>query len=189
MNLYDLDAHLDELQRRLDEVNLLIEETKPLSALIAPSEEHLALLEEKQAIEGTMESLNFDMEELMEQMAKGIRNLEADYQSYKNEELYFNKKKKNAEYSIKARKAFMKYIMEKHGQKSVKAGNFTVSIRNNGGKLPLSYMARPEDFPDDFRIVETVIKPNDTAIRAFLDAGGESELFKYEPRGQNLQIK
>ena len=182
-NLYDIDRHIDELFGRLDDVCTELESMPQNTA------EYKAKLEEKAAIECTIESLEYDFADLLEEAVKGIRNLEADMEAYKREQEYYQLKKNDAEYRIKKRKAFIRYLMEKRGEKSLKAGNFTLTIKGNGGKTPITYHTTPEALPEQFRTEQTTYKADDAAIRAFLDAGGTSNLFEYAPRGTNLNIR
>jgi prefoldin subunit 5 len=188
-NLYVVDNNLEQLQAQLDEVNrqidMLNEEPNP-----DPDSEYVqGLLREKQLLEDTIESLRYEFEELLEEMVKGIRNLEADKDAYKREMEYYRRKKDEADASITKRKAFIRFLMDKRDTKLVKAGNFTLQIKTNGGKTPLLYYVRPENLPAEFRKESVTYKADDEAIRAFLDAGGESECFQYGSRGTNLNIR
>lgn len=182
-NLYTIDAEIDNLFQRLDEVN---EELETMPQNTAAYE---AKLEYKRTLEDTIESLEYDFGELLEEAVKGIRNLEADMEAYRREQEYYQRKKNDAECRIKKRKAFIRYLMEKRGEKSLKAGNFTLTIKGNGGKTPITYHTTPEALPEQFRTEQTTYKADDAAIRAFLDAGGTSNLFEYAPRGTNLNIR
>ena len=141
------------------------------------------------AIDDTIESLEYDIEELVAEIAKDILNRTADVKAYAQEEERFHMKRVNSEKIVKDEKDFLLWLMKEHNQKKIQRDGLDIIRANNGGKQPIVYTTDAEDLPEGFKIAKTTYKPDDIAVRAFLDAGGESDLFYYGERGQNVRIK
>lgn len=139
--------------------------------------------------EDTIESLEYDLEQLAEWIAGDIRNADMEAKAYKGEVESWKNKQYRAERRAKAEKNLLMLIMKKAGVFKMDAGNFKLTIANNGGKTPIDYTVNPEELPAKFRIKEVTYKPNDEAIRAYLDGGKSSKFFSYGERGQNLRVK
>lgn len=175
LDILDTIAELKEMQRGLTE--------KP---------EHMSLTEladQIKACEDSIESLGYDLEELAEWLAGDIRNNEMQAAMFKKEADSWKNKQYKAELRAKSGKDFLMYLMSKTGKQKMPAGKFSLTIANNGGKMPISYNVEPENLPGKFRIKQITYKADDSAIRDFLDNGGKSKYFEYGPRGQNLRIR
>ena len=169
-------AELQEMQRGLA--------TKP---------EHMSLEEiadQIQACKDTIESLGYDLEQLAEWLVGNVRNNEMQAAAFKAEAEIWKTKQYKAELRAKSGKEFLHYLMDKVGQKKMNAGKFSLTIANNGGKLPISYNVDDmQDLPSKFRIKTVTYKADDAAIRDFLDNGGKSKYFEYGQRGTSLRIR
>ena len=169
-------AELQEMQRGLA--------TKP---------EHMSLEEiadQIQACRDTIESLGYDLEQLAEWLAGNVRNNEMQAAAFKAEAEIWKTKQYKAELRAKSGKEFLHYLMDKVGQKKMNAGKFSLTIAQNGGKMPINYnIDDMHDLPAKFRIKTVTYKADDAAIREFLDAGGKSKYFEYGQRGTNLRIR
>lgn len=168
----------------LDQRQYLMEEMKnPANFGNAEMEEQLA------ACEDTIESIDLELEDLAEALAADIRNTEMQSKAYSEEADIWKAKQIRADRRAKSEKDLLKYILKHKGVTKTQAGKFKVSLVNNGGKLPIVYnVSAPAELPEEFRTVTTVYKADDLAIREFLDNGGESDLFQYGERGQNVRI-
>ena len=147
------------------------------------------LTEQLAAVEDTLESIDMELEDLAEALAGDIRNTEMQAKAYSDEADIWKAKQIRADRRAKSEKDLLKYILKQSDVTKLQAGKFKVSIVNNGGKLPIEYnVSAPAELPEQFRTETTVYKADDVAIREFLDNGGESDLFHYGQRGQNLRI-
>lgn len=145
--------------------------------------------EDIQAIEDTLESIDLEIGDLAESLAGDIRNNEMEAKAYSEEADVWKAKQISAERRAKSEKDLLKYILKQRDIKKLDAGKFKISIVNNGGKLPIEYnVSSPAELPNRFRSATINYKANDLAIREFLDNGGESDLFHYGQRGQNVRI-
>lgn len=144
--------------------------------------------EDIQAIEDTLESIDLEIGDLAESLAGDIRNNEMEAKAYSEEADAWKAKQISAERRAKSEKDLLKYILKQRDIKKLDAGKFKISIVNNGGKLPIEYEVPPEELPERFKVTILTQKPFDQAIREFLDNGGESDLFHYGQRGQNVRI-
>lgn len=146
------------------------------------------LTERLAAIEDTLEGIDLQLEDLAEALAGDIRNNEMEARAYMEEAEVWKVKQIRAERRAKSEKDLLKYILKQKNVQKLQAGKFKVSIVNNGGKLPIEYNVPPEELPEAFKVTVFTQKPFDQAIREFLDNGGESDLFHYGQRGQNVRI-
>lgn len=170
-----------------------IAELKEMQRGLSEKPEHMSLeeiSEQIQTCEDTIEALGYEVEELAEWIAGDIRNAEMQAAMYKKEAESWKTKQYKAELRAKNGKDFLMYLMSKVGQKKMAAGKFSLTIANNGGKLPISFNVEDmEQLPSKYRIKQVTYKADDAAIRDFLDAGGHSKYFEYGQRGQSLRIR
>lgn len=145
--------------------------------------------EEIQAYEDTLEGLNLTLEELGENLAAYAHNAEIEANAYAQEAARWHDKMQAADARAKRAKDLLMWIMKRKDVSRLKAGLWNVSIAKNGGKLPIVYNCPPEELPEFYRIEQVTYKPDTSAIRGYLDAGGTSELFGYGERGEHLRIK
>jgi hypothetical protein len=81
----------------------------------------------------------------------------------------------------------MREAMERTGRKRVETPRYTLSVRTNGGKCPMT--VNPEMIPDSFMRIETVRSPDKDMIRAELESGGTVEGATLLPRGTRLDLR
>lgn len=173
-----------DILQLLDQRQYLMEELKNPANF--GSEE---LTEALAACEDKIEGIDLQLEDLAEALAGDIRNTEMQAKAYGEEADAWKSKQINAERRAKSEKDLLKYILKQKGVTKTQAGKFKVSLVTNGGKLPIEYnINAPAELPEEFRTMTTVYKADDAAIREFLDNGGQSELFHYGERGQNVRI-
>lgn len=177
-----------EVLEKLDDLAKLNE---TLELLKGRPEECEDIRQEIIAIEDTIESLEFDVTDLADQLTRNIANLEMEEDAYKKEAKKWAEKATLAEARVKREKDFLKYILESNGITKLQAGLFKLTVAKNGGKAPIRFHdgVTPEDLPDEFRREIVTYKPDDKAIRDYLDAGGKSDLFQYGERGTSLRIR
>lgn len=170
-----------------------IQELREMQRGLTEKPEHMSLEEITdtiQACEDSIESLGYDLEELAEWLAGDVRNNEMQAAAFKKEADLWKTKQYKAELRAKSDKDFLTYLMQKVGQKKMSAGKFSLTIANNGGKLPINFnIDDMEQLPSKYRIKQVTYKADDAAIRDFLDNGGKSKYFEYGQRGQSLRIR
>lgn len=173
-----------EILELLDERQYLMEEMKKPANF-----GEIDLSERLAACEDTIESIDLELGDLVESLIGDIKNNEMEARAYEEEADAWKAKQIRAERRAKSEKDLLKYMLMYNDIKKMDAGKFKVSLVNNGGKLPIEYnVDAPADLPDEFRMSVTTYKANDLAIREFLDNGGQSDLFHYGERGQNVRI-
>ena len=141
----------------------------------------------EQACIDTLDSLDYDLSEKLERMSKIVRNYESDIKALKEEAKHLSDRAKTIERQNTLLKDYMKQAMERAGKTKVDAGIFKVSIQQNGGVKPLQINCDPLALPHEFQTI--TITPDNDAIRKYLEAGGESELFEFKERGTSLRIR
>lgn len=75
------------------------------------------------------------------------------------------------------------------GEKKIKTARNTVTVCNNGGKLPLHLPERIESVPEEYLTSRTIIEPDAEKIRRELEAGKDLEFARLGERGVHLRIK
>lgn len=83
----------------------------------------------------------------------------------------------------------LKRYFQERGYKKKETDRYTLTLANNGGKLPLILDVQPEELPARFQRTKVVVSADQDAIRNALDAGEVLEFARYGERGQSLRIK
>lgn len=144
---------------------------------------------ELEDIADTVESLELEMADKVEQCCFVLRNMEAEMKACEEEEKRFKERKQALANKIERFKGYILTSMQSAEMTKIDAGRFKVSRRNSGGVAPLKLLCEAEELPKEFQIVVTEIKPNNDAMRKFLADGNQSELFFLGERSQYILIK
>lgn len=80
-----------------------------------------------------------------------IKSLEADIDTYKNQEKVFNEKRKTIENKVKWLKQNLQASMEQTGRKKVKTKLFTVSLQKNAPSLEIT---NENNIDDSYYVIE-----------------------------------
>lgn len=140
--------------------------------------------EDLEACQVALQGIEYSFDEKIENIAKVVRNIEAESKAYKEEEQRLKAKKQSAEKKVEFLKQYMFDSMEFLGKEKVQAGVFTVSIRNNGPSVQvLDEASIPEEY-----FIEQEPKLDKTSIKNAIKQGKEvpgAELI----RTRSLQIK
>lgn len=80
--------------------------------------------------------------------------------------------------------------MVANGRKKVQTDRFRISLRTNGGTVPLIVDLPAEELPDAYRRerTRTTVHADQDAIREALDSGAELDFARYGERGHTLKI-
>ena len=137
-----------------------------------------------QAVRDTLDGM---MGELEVKASGYIAVLEQmDMEQKKAEEMYkFFKEKADARKNgIKRMKDAIKWAMINLNLDKIEAGNYTIKLQSNGGKLPLQIIG---EVPDNFK---RIIYEDDTElIRKHLENGETLDFAYLEERGKHVVIK
>lgn len=165
MNLYDLTGEVLQLQELLESGEVIDQEL--LADVLADT--------------------TSDYEQKIESYAKIIKNLSANVDALKLEAERLTKRRKAVEANIDSLKARMFDSMKATGKTKIKGDLFTVSIRANGGKIPVVVDVDTSELPDELVKIEE--KPNLDAIAAYIETHPETKLAHFGERGESLSIK
>lgn len=124
---------------------------------------------EPETLKDTLDSIEEAIEDKAENIAKWIRNLEADKKAFEEEEKRFKEKKKAAENRIKSLKLYLEDNMRLTGKTKFKAGFFSFAIQNNPPSVEVFDEAL---IPKQF-LIEQPVKIDRAGIAELLKAGEE----------------
>jgi predicted nuclease with TOPRIM domain len=112
-------------------------------------------------LEDTLESINIAVEDKLENIAKLIKNIEADVNSFKTEEKRLAERRKSLENRITNLKQYAESNLRAIGERKVKTGLFTFSIQKNAPSVSiLDDKLIPKNFyvPVEPKLDKTAIK-------------------------------
>lgn len=124
---------------------------------------------EPETLKDTLDSIEDAIEYKAENIAKWIRNLEADKKAFEEEEKRFKEKKQSADNRIKSLKLYLEDNMRLTGKTKFKAGFFSFAIQNN---LPSVEVFDEALIPKQF-LIEQPPKIDRAGIKELLKAGEE----------------
>ena len=136
------------------------------------SQNYLAVQEmdlDEDILRDTLDSIEEAIEDKAENIAKWIRNLEADKKAFEEEEKRFKEKKQAADNRIKSLKLYLEDNMRLTGKTKFKAGFFSFAIQNNPPSVEVFDEAL---IPKQFLIAQPV-KIDRAGIKELLKAGEE----------------
>lgn len=124
---------------------------------------------EPETLKDTLDSIEEAIEVKAENIAKWIRNLEADKKAFEEEEKRFKEKKQAADNRIKSLKLYLEDNMRLTGKTKFKAGFFSFAIQNN---RPSVEVFDETLIPKQF-LIEQPVKIDRAGIAELLKAGEE----------------
>ena len=124
---------------------------------------------EPETLKDTLDSIEEAIEDKAENIAKWIRNLEADKKAFEEEEKRFKEKKQAADNRIKSLKLYLEDNMRLTGKTKFKAGFFSFAIQNNQPSVEVFDEAL---IPKQF-LIEQPPKIDRAGIKELLKAGEE----------------
>ena len=124
---------------------------------------------EPETLKDTLDSIEEAIEDKAENIAKWIRNLEADKKAFEEEEKRFKEKKQAADHRIKSLKLYLEDNMRLTGKTKFKAGFFSFAIQNNPPSVEVFDEAL---IPKQF-LIEQPVKIDRAGIKELLKAGEE----------------
>jgi len=146
--------------------------------------------EVEQAIAAWFAEVESNMADKLGSYCQYVRKLETESAVAKAEAEQFAKKAKNRQGQAAWLKDRVKEFLKSRDIKKVEtSAGYTVSVRGNGGMLPMEIDqdTDPMMIPAEFQKVTIEIDTN--LVREHLEAGGVLPFARLKPRGDNLQIK
>ena len=141
----------------------------------------------EQVITDTLDAIMGEIEVKSEGYVAVLNHLKMELEACKIHEQAWKRKKQVRENNIKRMKKALADTMIATEKEEIKAGDNTIKLVNNGGKLPLEITVDVDDIPNAYTIIKK--EPNNDKIRAALDAGEELPFAHYGERGKNVMIK
>lgn len=167
-----------------------------MSSLYDLKNEYRMLLEmtedpevDEQAIIDTMDSIEGEIEDKADGYARVIAQKKRDVESIEAEIGRLSERLRREKLTIDTMQTHLKDALIETGKTKFTTSLFSFNVRNNGGKLPVIYRAKPEELPEEFRTEVRTYKVNDEAVRKYLDSGEHSDYFAYGVRGKSLIIR
>ena len=142
-------------------------------------------LEDEQAYQDTLEGLQGELDDKVEQWCHAIKNQEGERDAIKAEADRLKAKAASLDKQVERMKRTLQMYMVAANRK--KAGNtIKASIVKNGGKAPLEIDIKPEELPEIFRKI--TIDADKEAIRMALEDGKTYPWARIGERGEHLNI-
>lgn len=189
MNIYKV---REEVLNILNNIDTLEEELTAMRANRDDErnkEDEAAVELQIDAYEDTLESLEWDLSEICEEIIKDKKNHDSLASAFCKQKSDFAIKERWAKERSERDSEMLMFILKTHGKKKVTGDLFTTSIQKNGGLRGIDLRCSPENLPERFRITKTEYLLNQYEARKALDAG-ESELpFEYKPQGEHIVIR
>ena len=170
MNLYQINAEIEQLENAVEDGMLIDEETGELMTF-----------------EQALDALHMMKEEKVENIALLVRNLDAESIAIKAEEERFAKRRKACENKAQRLRAYLLSALTNPDgtTQKVKTNRAVVSVRLSGASVIIS----DEDIlPEEFKIRKIEVKPDKGSIKEVLSRGIDVPGAHLE-RGRSVVIK
>jgi len=140
--------------------------------------------DDEQAFLDTLEGLKGELEAKSAGYVHVINQLTMEANECKKVIDAFTEKQQARLNNVKRMKEALIKAMDAAGTDTIKAGEYTLQIANNGGVQPLKIEG---DVPDSY--TKVIVQPDNELIRKALKDGKELDFAHLEPRGRHLNIK
>lgn len=138
-------------------------------------------------LDDTLADTTADFDDKIINYAKVIKNLSAAEDAIKAEIERLTARKKNIDKNVTNMKTAMLNAMQAVKHEKIKGDLFTVSVRANGGKLPVIVDVETAELPDDLVKIEE--KPDLDALAKYIEKNPETQLAHFGSRSKILWIK
>lgn len=140
-------------------------------------------------LDALLGSVTADLNSTVEEVGLAIRNNQARINAKEAEVLRLKEACETEEAQNDRLKKALMAMMDRANITKVKGNLLTVSIRNNGGVLPITIEGDPADLPESFRKEKVVYSLNREAVEQAKELGVDLPAgVVVQPRGRNLQI-
>lgn len=140
-----------------------------------------------QAITDTLEAKNEEFSLKAENYAKILANIDDDIQANKREEKRLSDRRKILENRYSWLKENLMNSMKATGKTDFSSGSYKFKIVKNGGKQPIELKVDVDELP--IELVNITKKPNNDAIRKYIENTGDVTYATFGERGESLRIK
>lgn len=156
----------------------LVGEYKELYALLTEQPEDEVI---NDTLDGVIGAIEVKSEGYLGLINRLDMELEAS-KKHRDEWIYRVKVRENAIKRLKERLATGMMMM---GKSEIKAGDNTIKLQKNGGKLPLIFKG---DTPKEFLKTTITYENDNDKIRKALDEGQELDFVSYGERGSHIKV-
>lgn len=140
-----------------------------------------------EAVIAALAEISDEIEDKAEGYAMVRAELKAFADKLKAEEKRMSDLRRSAENNIKRLENNLMEAMKETGKEKFTTNLFSFSIANNGGKQPLVVDVNVMELPEELQ--EWDVKPNNEAIRKYIEETGDLTYAHLEERGQHLSIR
>lgn len=154
MTLYDIDAQIAALENATEDDMIIDEETGELGSVVQ-----------------ALDALRMAREEKLENVACWVKNLSAEADAIREEEIRLMKRRKSAETKAERLKAWLLAAMTREDGTTdkIKTGRVTVSVKRN----PPSTVVNDLLLPSTYKVAKITYQANKELIKRELLSGGE----------------
>ena len=138
-----------------------------------------------EAFEGTLEVLTGELEVKGAGYVAVLQQLAMEQEKAEEIAGQFKLKADLRKASIKRMKNALKIAMERLGVKEIPAGDYTIKLQKNGGKLSMD--VDKDRVPDSY--MRVIYEPDNELIRKDLESGKELPFARLNERGTHVVIK
>lgn len=117
-------------------------------------------------ITAALAEVDGELEDKLENIAKLIRNLEAEAKAYEDEEKRLKAQKQATKNRIESLKRYVKGSLETIGKDKVEAGIFKWSLQNGPGRVEITDETK---IPEEYFVTE--VKPLKSEIKKAIESG------------------
>lgn len=181
----------EEILSVLNNIDALQEELKDIknAAYEGYKDDAEALEQQIDVYEDTIESLDWDLSEIVQEIVKDIQNLNCMADAYGRQKGEFAAKERWARERVIREKDMIAWIMRSYGERKVPTELWNVSLQKNGGLKGIELKCTPDRLPDRFRIEKKEYLLDSIEARKALDAGETDLPFYYKPQGEHIVIR
>lgn len=127
---------------------------------------NLESIDDEIDVSAALAEVDGELEDKLENIAKLIRNLEAEAKAYEDEEKRLKAQKQAAKNRIESLKRYVKGSLETIGKDKVEAGIFKWSLQNGPGRVEITDETK---IPEEYFVTE--VKPLKSEIKKAIESG------------------
>ena len=157
--------------------------------LVGEYKELYAMLTESpndEAVNDTLEGICGAIEVKSEGYVAILNRLDMEIDACRKQKEFWAEKLYIRENAVKRLKQRLADAMMMLGKDEIQAGDNTIKLQNNGGKLPLVF-EEDKTVPESY--MKVILEPDKEKIRQALESGEELDFAHIAPRGKHIKIK
>lgn len=157
----------------------LVGEYKELYAMLTESPDD-------EVVNDTLEGICGAIEVKSEGYVAILNRLDMEIDACRKQKEMWSEKLSVRENAVKRLKQRLADAMMMLGKDEIQAGDNTIKLQNNGGKLPLVF-EEDKTVPESY--MKIILEPDKEKIRKALESGEELDFAHIAPRGKHIKIK